>query len=383
MTRQVEKIVPISNILFSVQEVTGRLNSFFTDSVILRMDYVIEAIGNDLEGLLEYSTTDLSSLPFEKICVNPGMPNKIRKQMKKGYFVNVPANLLTKNGDVLRVAVSGFYLGLISEINGFIILKVKLLEDNSVLKKELFTKKRELDSFIYRTAHDLRGPLATIKGLVNLLKIRQHNDEVDELTALIDVHANKLDDRLFKLLYLADTNGGSDDCSGCINFDALQARLQRILNDNFQLDKASFLFTTPVKKLCGVNENVFYQLISNIFLYIISLPVASITISIHIEFKVQNDWLNVIIRSDGFLTSGQIREAIHQPTSLYNDLLSYPFLFNYYVAQKEVMQLHALFRIDFYGESEQVLQVSIPLNLSMDSPGQSAEPSPVPLTSID
>jgi signal transduction histidine kinase len=311
----------------------------------------------------------------------------VRKLMKKGYFVNIPTNLLTKSGEVLRVAVSGFYLGLISEINGFIILKVKLIEDNSVLKKELFTKKRELDSFIYRTAHDLRGPLATIKGLVNLLKIRENNDEVDELTALIEVHANKLDDRLFKLLYLANTNSVAEDCSGCINFVTLKTRLQRILNDNFQLDKAIFIFTSPRQDLCGVNENVFYQLISNIFLYIISLPIASIaqgnSITIHVEFTIQNDWLNAIIRSDGFLTSGKIREAIHQPTSLYNDLLSYPFLFNYYVAQKEVMQLHALFRIDFYGESEQVLQVSIPLTFTMETSGRAEESSQPQVPSVN
>src|SRR5690606_25604869 len=109
-----------------------------------------------------------------------------------------------------------------SDINGYIILKVKVLEDSTFLKKELITKKRELDSFIYRTAHDLRGPIATIKGLVNLLKMRNSEHEVDELTSLIEIHANKLDDRLFKLLYVADNTKDPEKCEGIVDFASLK-----------------------------------------------------------------------------------------------------------------------------------------------------------------
>src|SRR5690606_36945265 len=133
----------------------------------------------------------------------------------------------------VKVVVSGFYLGLISEINGYIILKVKLLEDNSFLKNELVTKKRELDSFIYRTAHDLRGPIATIEGLVNLLKMRQNEHEVDELTSLIELHADNLDDRLFRLLYIANSSD-EDECIGVVYFEQLENVLTKTLKNNFQ-----------------------------------------------------------------------------------------------------------------------------------------------------
>jgi signal transduction histidine kinase len=355
-----------------MNSVIEKLNSILSDSIILKMDFRIEALGSDLEELMDFSSSELNGALLSTICVDGDLQRALQNKLEEGYFVDMITDFLTKSKESIHVTLSGFYLGLISDINGYIILKVKLTEDNSFLKKELFTKKHELDSFIYRTAHDLRGPLATIKGLVNLLKIRKNDVEVDELTSLIDVHANKLDDRLFKLLYLADVNSVPENSRGIITFSELEAALKKTIADNFQLDKAIFRLNAPALDLHGVNEYNLSQLISNMLLYIISLPVASVTreneIAITIDFTVNNDWLEVVIKADGFLTTEKIQEAIRQPTSLYNDLLNYPFLFNYYVAQKEVMHLNALFRIDFHSEKEQVLHLSIPLNSPASTP---------------
>jgi len=349
-----------------MNDVIQKLNSILSDSIILKMDFSIEALGSDVEELMESDSRELKGTSFNGLCANGELQSALEDKLKKGYFTDITTHLLSKSGEPLSVTISGFYLGLISDINGYIILKIRLTEDNSFLKKELFTKKNELDSFIYRTAHDLRGPLATIKGLVNLLKIRKDNMEVDELTALIDVHANKLDDRLFKLLYLADVNRIPENSRGVISFSLLEATLKKTITDNCQLDKTVFRFNAPQHDVHGVNEYNVSQLVSNMLLYIISLPVASVTkvneIIIGIDVAVNHNRLDIIIKADGFLTTDRIQKAVRQPTSLYNDLLSYPFLFNYYVAQKEVMHLNALFKIDFHNERKQVLQLSIPLS---------------------
>jgi signal transduction histidine kinase len=347
-------------------EMIGKLNSILTDSFVLKMDFSIETLGKDLEGWMEYSSQELSGESLARICVQENLHELLKDRLKAGYFDHIAAILVTKSGQPLSVTISGFYLGLISEINGYIILKIKLIENSSILREELSSKKRELDSFIYRTAHDLRGPLATIKGLVNLLKLRETDCEVDELTSLIEVHANKLDDRLFRLLYLADVDDSPENFKGSLHFPALEMTLRKLLQDNCQLDKSIFRFNAPANDLPGVNEHHVSKLISNIILYIISLPVASVTkqneIVVSIEFVAIYQWLHVRIKADGFLTSGKIQEAILQPTFLYNDLLTYPLLFNYYVAQKEAMQLNAVFRIEFDSEKEQLLELSIPLN---------------------
>lgn len=372
----------LSSLIVSMDEIIGKLNSFFTDSVILRMDYRIQSLGSEVEALTEFSSGELSGQAFSKICVDHTFREILENELRHGYFTDVSTNFLTRNNKSVSVSISGFYLGMISDINGYIILKIKLLENNAFLKQELITKKRELDTFIYRAAHDLRGPLATIKGLVNLLKIRQSEREVDELTTLIEIHANKLDDRLFKLLYLADENSESENCNGVIDFPVLKRALEKTLIDNFQLDHAVFELTPLEQSFKGINENRLAQLLSNVLLYIIGLPVATVgkegKISIAMNFEALTTKLKVRIKAKGFLTSEKTREIMCQPISLYNDILNYPFLFNYYVAQREAKQLGGALRVDFLQENEQILLLSIPVNSSLASKTDKTGSSDVP-----
>ena len=62
-----------------------------------------------------------------------------------------------------------------------------------VKNEELLKINNELDSFVYRAAHDLRAPLASVLGLINISKIEQDdckkNEYLDKMTDCI----NKLD----------------------------------------------------------------------------------------------------------------------------------------------------------------------------------------------
>lgn len=366
----------LSSLIISMEEVIGKLNSFFTDSVILRMDHSIQALGGEVESLTEYSSAELSGQAFSKICADHDSWMKIESELKHGYVADVTTSFLTRENKLVSVSISGFYLGLISDINGYIILKIKLLEDNAFLKKELVTKKRELDTFIYRAAHDLRGPLATIKGLVNLLKIRQGDHEVDELLSLIEIHANKLDDRLFKLLYLADDNNEAEHCTGIVSFSGIRKTLEKTLGDTFQIDHAIFEFNSNTESFVGINEHRLTQLLNNVLLYIIGLPLATVAkeekISIIISLEALKTKLKIKIQAKGFLTTQEIREVISQPISLYNDILHYPFLFNYFIAQRESKQLGGVIIPDFSHEDEQVLHLSIPVNFSLKTDNATA-----------
>lgn len=355
----------ISELVISMTDVIEKLNSILTDSIILRTDFTIESLSVSLEALTGFAPTELTGKGLSSLCPDKKLTATLKDKLKQGYFDNTPACLVTKYGIKLRITISGFYLGLISEINGFIIIKIKAAEDVLRLKKEISSKRHELDSFIYRTAHDLRGPLATIKGLVNLLKLRKHDGEVDELTSLIEVHANKLDDRLFKLLYIANVNNLPRNTKSTINFETLHNTLKKILQDNCQLEKSIFTFHAPPDDLAGVNEYIVTQLISNIFLYIISLPVASIAdevnISINAHLQVKNNQLEICVQASGFMIEEHTQTVIEQPTSLYNDLLSHPFLFNYYVAMKNASQIGATLNIAFTSNTQQELRMVVPI----------------------
>jgi hypothetical protein len=348
-----------------MSDVMGKLNTILADAIVLDLGLGIAALGRDVELLMGATSEDMRGEQFTTICGGGNFRAILEERLKSGYFNGLEVNLWTRRGESCNVLLSGFYMGLISDINGYIILKVKPKDDHSVLKSELFTKKRELDTFIYRAAHDLRGPLATIKGLVNLLKIRKSDIEVDELTNLIDVHAEKLDDRLFKLIYLANDNGHYEDGKGCVDFSALHDTLVSTLKDNCQLDKAILGFDAPAGNLSPVNDRAITRLARHAILYIIGLPVSTATednqLVLDMKIRVVRSTLIITLDAQGFVTSEAIRQVIKQPSSLYNDLLSHPLLFNYYVAYKEATLLRGSLYVDFEGEATQVIRMEIPI----------------------
>lgn len=375
MTRMQE----LTSLIISMDEIVGKLNSFFTDSVILKLDYSIQALGSDVEVLTGFTSGELAGEAFTKMCADETFRESLDTELLSGCFTDTVTTFLTKDNQPISVCLSGFYLGLISDINGYIILKVRLFENSTSLKQELVTKKRELDTFIYRAAHDLRGPLATIKGLVNLMRIRQGDSEVDELNELIEVHANKLDDRLFKLLYLSDTNGCDEGAKGVTHFDSVKFSLEKTMSDNFQINRAMLSFKFPKQTFCEVQENRLLQLLNNILLYIISLPVATLHkedgIRINFQFEVLPARLHVIIKANGFLVDEKIKNVIMQPESLYNDILTYPFLFNYYVAQREARQCKGSLQVNIVEHDEQVVKLVLPISGSLSSTRSAAEKS--------
>lgn len=358
------EISDITRLVISMSEMMGKLNSILADAVILDLDLAIAALGRDVEMLMGVSSEEMRGEQFANLCVGADINQRLQEKLRPGYFAGLDAKLWTRRGEPCEVSLSGFYLGLISEINGYIILKMKLKE-NSLVRSELFTKKRELDTFIYRAAHDLRGPLATIKGLVNLLKIRKTDLEVDHITNLIEVHADKLDDRLFKLLYMANDNDHYEDGKGCVDFELLKETLIKTLSDNCQLDKAVLAFHAPKSHLCQVNDRAIMRLVRHAILYIISLPVSTATednqVEIGVDMRVASGRLYTTIRARGFVTSEPIRQVVKQPSSLYNDLLSHPLLFNYYVAFKEASLLRGSLHTEFQGPAQQVLELVIPV----------------------
>jgi nitrogen-specific signal transduction histidine kinase len=364
----------LSSLLFSMTNEVERLSSILSDSIILNLDFELVAMGSEVEELTHFSNADLLDKSIRVICENEDLVSALKERLKSGYFRDMQATLVTKYGESISVLISGFYLGLISDINGHIVLRVRAVNVADTHKQTWVAKARELDSFIYRTAHDLRGPLATIKGLVNLLKIRKDDIEVDALTSMIDVHAHKLDDKLFKLLYMADQGEAQELPKGWLNMQHLEGALRKMLTDNCQTGNVRFTFNSPVSMVDGVNEAKTNQLLSSILLFIISLPLTSVgkedELQITVDTQVTPSNLTIKYSAGGFIASDEVQHAIRNTESLYDDLLINPYLFNYYVAQKIALQLKAFLSIDFYGFDKQAIILQIPLK----GPGARKQP---------
>ncbi|WP_372754249.1 PAS domain S-box protein [Mariniflexile sp.] len=55
------------------------------------------------------------------------------------------------------------------------------------LESKLKSKTKELELFLYKSSHDLKAPLSSAEGLLNLIKQEEVNDEVLNLTSMLDL----------------------------------------------------------------------------------------------------------------------------------------------------------------------------------------------------
>ncbi len=66
--------------------------------------------------------------------------------------------------------------------------------------EELEERNEELDQYVYKLSHDIRAPIATIKGLIDLLKTESDQNQVTTYLKLIENRIAKLDDFIHSVL---------------------------------------------------------------------------------------------------------------------------------------------------------------------------------------
>ncbi|UII30334.1 ATP-binding protein [Fulvivirga ulvae] len=66
--------------------------------------------------------------------------------------------------------------------------------------KDLLSVNKELDTFIYRSVHDVRGPIARLQGLSYLISLETTDDRILELVNLLNQTANEMNDVFYRLL---------------------------------------------------------------------------------------------------------------------------------------------------------------------------------------
>src|SRR5690349_7326671 len=154
----------------SEDELRNHLVKTFPDSLVLKDGETIARVAPRVASLLGYTAFDLVNLPVDVLSVGHPISQVLRTELSNGHFDDLTIPLKANDGRKIDCRISGFNLGLTSNFSGLAILKVKL-DEISLLRAQLQESREELDEFVYRTSHDLRGPLATMRGLINLMKM--------------------------------------------------------------------------------------------------------------------------------------------------------------------------------------------------------------------
>lgn len=98
----------------------------------------------------------------------------------------------TKKGDPVSVIIYGVPARMEDQTIGIFGVYVDITERKKV-EEELKTRNSELDNFVYKVSHDLRAPLSSILGLVNLARLPNNTDNLADYLKIVGKKAEQLD----------------------------------------------------------------------------------------------------------------------------------------------------------------------------------------------
>lgn len=159
------------------------------------------------EILLGYKTKEVVNVHGMELFMTEEFLNKIQLELaKRGKANDVEVNLKTSTGELLTCLISceiiymNGEIALISSVQD--ITERKKFEEELIAKnKELKKTNIELDRFVYSTSHDLRAPLLSVLGLVEICEgYDVQNAELQGLYKMMRTSINRTDDTIKSIL---------------------------------------------------------------------------------------------------------------------------------------------------------------------------------------
>lgn len=178
----------------------------------------------------------------------------------------------------------------------------QLRNDKRILIDDLKSSNTELDTFLYRSSHDLKRPIMTMLGLAKVAQMSIEGDSALDLFAKVEATALSMNKMLDKLYMVNDINLEGDqivktNTTVIINniLDSLKKRVDK-QQANISLNLSADTNDIWINDL--LLKNAIFNLIENALIF--TAPQSpSISIHSHIEEIKNSPWLSVSVEDNG------------------------------------------------------------------------------------
>lgn len=172
----------------------------------------ILSISSSVPRLFGYTQNEFMKIKFEDLFADPFMKTHLMLKLAQATELQEERILLRKqNGKNFwskLVIQSGIekeqpiFVGLIEDIS-----TVVQLEDNLRKSENDYQRaKSELDRFIYSASHDIRSPVSSILGLINIMKLDYTDEKSQKFIELLEVSVKRLDRFITELSSFAENS---------------------------------------------------------------------------------------------------------------------------------------------------------------------------------
>jgi len=162
----------------------------------------VEQVNRGFELLFGYTITELKGKSLNHFIVPQELEsegNDLNSLISSDQIVRIETTRLRRDDESISVIIYGVPVHLENKTIGIFGVYVDITEQKKI-EEELKVRNSELDNFVYKVSHDLRAPLSSVLGLVNLAQMPGNDDNPAEYLKIIGEKVGQLDNFISDVL---------------------------------------------------------------------------------------------------------------------------------------------------------------------------------------
>ncbi|ELR68443.1 hypothetical protein C900_00364 [Fulvivirga imtechensis AK7] len=224
---------PLGIVLLDEKHQVMKMNQGFKDMFGFSEE---EIIGNQLNNILVPKDMRQEAMDINMLTVS-------------GKVAMLESKRNHKNGSLVPVIIYGVPVTFDNRTIGIYGIYVDIT-DRTKAENELQVRNNELDNFVYKVSHDLRAPLSSILGLVNLAHHQENDDDLHQYIGLIENRVKQLDH------FINDVLSHSKNLKLAITIDPIDFRQ---VIDNCFMDLSYLPKANKVHKEINISHQPFFS----------------------------------------------------------------------------------------------------------------------------
>ena len=283
-----------------------------TDDAVIstRLDGKITSWNKSAEKLLGFKEEEVMGDDFKLFIPTDIYLSEsilIDKARKGAYFNQIQSKRVKKNGEIIDVSLT---MSPIRNENNEVIGVSKIIRDvthfnktkreRELLIKELSSNNKELKQFSYITAHNLRGPLTNLMGIIKLLNIDTITDvKTKTLVEAFISSTNSLNETLDDLIKILIVKENNNNELASLNFEEHLLKVINSISNTIEISQTDIDYDFKAANTVSFNsaylESIFLNLITNAIKY--SRPHVKPQISI--SSSIENNCVHLSFTDNG------------------------------------------------------------------------------------
>ena len=355
----------ITNSIINNNFVEENLINIIPSSILLDGNNNILSASKEVCQFLRFSNHELRDKNILEVLM--ARDNELEKGLNSmrinGYFKPKKISIHNKYKKNIDVEISGFYLGIISDFTEYTIVGIRDIDKLKTYQRLFEEKKNDLNELVYRTYHDLRGPVATIKGLVNVSDYSQDTDESKDLFKLIGDSTDILKDRISNISLIFDNSYEDNIKVSLLNNEFIRLWVINTIQEKLRdVDIEVSVINTEFEEISLSEEDIHKMLRYSLLGFLSFHKAVDRHVKVVFTFNVDQDNFIFSFKFEGFTGNSTLFENAVFNKHKFSELINEENVLNFYLLRNLIQKYNGIFIPQFEHNYKKGFKIALEVN---------------------